>query len=58
MAVASFLDELSPLDHPAGCVAEFVGALDGEDRTELGVEIEGSRWERRPTIPGRCSACG
>ena len=32
-------------------VAEFVDILDGDTWTELGVEMERTRWERRPTIP-------
>ena len=52
------LNELPPLDGPSCFVAEFVDILDGDTWTELGVEMERTRWERRPTVPGRCSACG
>ena len=34
------LDELLPLDHPERLVAEFVGALDRDAWTELGVDID------------------
>ena len=36
------LDELVPLDHPAGLVAEFVDDLDREEWQELGVAIKGA----------------
>ncbi len=49
------LNELSPLDCPSSFAAEFVDTLDGDTWTELGVEIEGTRCERRPTISGRRS---
>ena len=35
------LDELLSQDHPARFVAEFVDALNKEDWSELGVDIEG-----------------
>ena len=46
------LNELPPLDGPSCFVAEFVDILDGDTWTELGVEMEGTCWERRPTVPG------
>ena len=35
------LDELLPQDHPARFVAEIVDALNKEDWSELGVDIDG-----------------
>ena len=35
------LDELLPQEHPARFVAEFADALNKEDRSELGVDIDG-----------------
>ncbi len=52
------LDELLPQDHPARFVAEFVDGVAQGGWVNLGIGLEGSRWEPQRTIRGCCSACG
>ena len=47
------LDELLPQDHPARFVAEIVDALNQEDWSELGVDLDGDSMGRA-SVPPPC----
>ncbi len=48
------LDELLPQDHPARFVAEIVDALNQEDWSELGVDIDGDSMGAPAYHPVHC----